>query len=71
MLRWAGQEGLKVADPRLSEPHLDPGVLTVEVRLPHKIIFQARGKRNVLPDEKSRNILRRRAGQEGLRLVIP
>jgi hypothetical protein len=25
----------------------------------------------VLPDEKSRNILRRRAGQEGLRLVIP
>ena len=46
-------------------------VLTVEVRLPHKIICQARGKRNVLPDEKSRSILRRWAGQEGLRLVIP
>ena len=46
-------------------------VLTVEVRLPHKIICQARGKRNVLPDDKSRGILRRWAAQEGLRMVIP
>jgi hypothetical protein len=46
-------------------------ILTVEVRLPHKIICQARGKRNVLPDDKSRSILRRWAAQEGLRLVIP
>jgi hypothetical protein len=46
-------------------------ILTVEVRLPHKIICQARGKRNVLPDDKSRGILRRWAAQEGLRMVIP
>jgi hypothetical protein len=46
-------------------------ILTVEVRLPQKIICQARGKRNVLPDAKPKDILRRWAAQEGLRLAIP
>ena len=43
-------------------------ILTVEVRLPDKLICQARGKRNIMPDEKSKNILRRWAAQEGLKL---
>ena len=46
-------------------------ILTVEVRLSDKVLCQARGKRNVLPDGKSRDILRRWAAKEGLRLSIP
>lgn len=46
-------------------------ILTVEVRLSDKVLCQARGKRNVLPDGKSKDILRRWAAREGLRLSIP
>jgi hypothetical protein len=46
-------------------------ILTVEVRLSSKTICQARGKRNVMPDAKGKDILRRWAVQEGLRLGIP
>src|SRR5208283_3866653 len=46
-------------------------ILTVEVRLSAKTICQARGKRNVMPDAKGKDILRRWAAQEGLRLGIP
>jgi len=46
-------------------------MVTVEVRLPQRIVCQARGKRNVLPDAKSKDILRRWAAQEGLKLSIP
>jgi hypothetical protein len=44
-------------------------VLTVEVRLASKTICQARGKRNVMPDAKAKDILRRWAAQEGLTLT--
>lgn len=44
-------------------------ILTVEVRLASKTICQARGKRNMLPDEKSKAILRRWASEQGLRLA--
>ena len=44
-------------------------ILTVEVRLSAKMICQARGKRNVLPDTKARNILRRWASEQGIRLA--
>ena len=44
-------------------------VLTVEVRLASKTICQARGKRNVMPDAKAKDILRRWAAQEGLTLA--
>ncbi len=43
-------------------------ILTVEVRLASKTICQARGKRNVMPDAKAKDILRRWAVQEGLTL---
>ncbi len=46
-------------------------ILTVEVRLSSKTICQARGKRNAMPDAKGKDILRRWAAQEGLRLGIP
>ena len=45
-------------------------ILTVEVRLSSKTICQTRGKRNVMPDAKGKDILRRWAAQEGLRLGI-
>jgi len=41
-------------------------VLTVEVNLASRMICQARGKRNVLPSEKERSILRRWAENAGL-----
>jgi hypothetical protein len=41
-------------------------VLTVEVNLASRMICQARGKRNALPSEKERNILRRWAERAGL-----
>lgn len=44
-------------------------ILTVEVRLSSKTICQARGKRNVPPDAKARNILRRWGSEQGLRLT--
>lgn len=44
-------------------------ILTVEVRLSSKTICQARGKRNVLPDIKSKDILRRWASEQGLRFA--
>lgn len=44
-------------------------VLTVEVRLASKTICQARGKRNAMPDAKSKDILRRWAAQEKLTLA--
>ena len=44
-------------------------VLTVEVRLASKTICQARGKRNVMPDAKAKDIPRRWAAQEGLTLA--
>ena len=44
-------------------------VLTVEVRLASKTICQARGKRNVMPDAKAKDILRRWAAQRGLTLA--
>jgi hypothetical protein len=44
-------------------------ILTVEVRLSSKTICQARGKRNAMPDAKSKNILRRWAAEQGLRLA--
>ena len=43
-------------------------ILTVEVRLSAKTICQARGKRNIMPDAKGKDILRRWAAQEGLTL---
>lgn len=46
-------------------------ILTVEVWLPHKIVCQARGKRNVMPDPKPKDVLRRWAAQEGLTMLIP
>ena len=46
-------------------------ILTVEVRLPSKTMCQARGKRNAMPDAKGKDILRRWAAQEGLKLGIP
>jgi hypothetical protein len=44
-------------------------ILTVEVRLSSKTICQARGKRNIMPDAKGKDILRRWAAQEGLTLA--
>lgn len=44
-------------------------ILTVEVRLASKTICQARGKRNMLPDAKAKDILRRWASEQGLRLA--
>ncbi len=44
-------------------------VLTIEVRLGQRLICQARGKGNALPDDKSRNVLRRWALQEGLAIA--
>jgi hypothetical protein len=44
-------------------------ILTVEVRNREKLICQARGKCNALPDEKHRSILRRWAEQAGLSLA--
>jgi hypothetical protein len=44
-------------------------VLTVEVDPAMKVIRQARGKRNELPNEKCRDILRRWASQAGLLLA--
>ncbi len=44
-------------------------VLTIEVRNGVRLICQARGKGNVLPDEKQRNVLRQWAAQAGLTLA--
>ncbi len=44
-------------------------ILTVEVRLSSRTICQARGKRNAMPDAKSKDILHRWASQQGLRLA--
>jgi hypothetical protein len=44
-------------------------VLTVEVDLRSKLICQARGKHNRVPDTKSKDVLRRWAAKEGLRLA--
>lgn len=44
-------------------------VLTVEVDPERKLICQARGKRNELPTERDRDILRRWASQAGLQLA--
>jgi hypothetical protein len=44
-------------------------MLTVEVDQARKVICQARGKRNELPTEKCRDILRRWASQAGLQLA--
>ena len=44
-------------------------VLTVEVNPATRLICQARGKRNALPTEKQRDILRRWAQRAGLQLA--
>ena len=44
-------------------------VLTIEVRNASRLICQVRGKRNVLPDDKQKNILRQWAAQAGLTLA--
>ncbi|HZZ78315.1 MAG TPA: PcfJ domain-containing protein, partial [Gemmataceae bacterium] len=44
-------------------------MLTVEVDPAQRVICQARGKRNELPTEKCRDILRRWASQAGLQLA--
>ena len=44
-------------------------VLTVEVNLRFKQIRQARGRYNKIPDTKSKDVLRRWAAQQGLRVA--